>query len=124
MFNELFFGIEITDFIGKLFYVLMVFILFDIITGLLRAGKDRKINSSIKFNGLIRKFGELLGVVFLTFIDLYLGTDGIITQTGVGSLILYETLSIIENFKRIGVNIDFIMKWFDEEKYIGGKKNG
>lgn len=122
---ELIYGIDIENFTGNLFYVLMCFIIFDVLTGLLRAMKDRKINSSINFDGLIRKAGEVLGVVFLTLVDLYLNTDGVITKTGVSLLILYETISIVENFKQIGVNIDFIMKHFDKDKYEeGDQKNG
>lgn len=122
MLMELLYGIDIDQLVGKPFYALLIWILFDILTGLLRAGKDRKLNSSINFDGLIRKMGELLGVVFLTFVDLYLGTDGIITKTGVYALIIYESISILENFKQIGVDINFIMKYFDEDKYKGGKK--
>src|SRR5699024_2925875 len=122
MFFELKHGIDINVLVGTPFYALMIWILFDILSGLLRAGKDRKLNSSINFDGLIRKMGELLGVVFLTFVDMYLGTDGIITKTGVYALIIYESISIIENFKQIGVDINFIMKYFDEDKYKGGKK--
>jgi len=122
---ELIYGIDIENFTGNLFYVLMCFIIFDVLTGLLRAMKDRKINSSINFDGLIRKAGEVLGVVFLTLVDLYLNTDGVITKTGVGLLILYETISIVENFKRIGIDMNFIMKYFDKDKYEeGDEKNG
>jgi|SRR5699024_5447781 len=122
MLIELLNGIEIEDFIGNAFYFLLAFIFIDILTGLLRAAKDRKINSSINFDGLIRKFGELLGIVFATLLDVYLGTDGIITKSGVGLLILYEVLSITENFKQIGVNFDWVMKYFDDDKYQNGKK--
>lgn len=122
MLNELIMGIDIYDLVGKPFYALLIWILFDILTGLLRAGKDRKLNSSINFDGLIRKMGELVGVVFLTFVDIYLGTKGVIIKTGVYALIIYETISVIENFKQIGININFIMKYFDENKYEGGKK--
>ena len=122
MLMELLYGIDIEKFIGNMFYFLLAWIIFDILTGLLRAMKDRKVNSSINFEGLIRKAGELVGVIFLTLVDLYLNTDGLVTKTGVGLLILYETISIVENFKQIGVNIDFIMKYFDKDKYKGGKK--
>lgn len=122
MIMELIYGIDIYKLVGTPFTALLLWILFDILTGTLRAGKDRKLNSSINFDGLIRKMGELLGVVFLTFVDLYLGTDGIITKTGVYALIIYETISIIENFKQIGVDVKFIMKYFDDDKYEGGKK--
>lgn len=116
MLIELFYGIEIESFIGNMFYFLIAWIVIDILTGLLRAIKDRELNSSINFDGLIRKSGELLGVIFLTLVDLYLNTDGLLTKTGVGLLIVYETISIVENFKQIGVNIDFIMKHFNKDK--------
>lgn len=119
---ELMYGIDIEKFIGKMFYFLIAWIVFDILTGLLRAMKDRKVNSSINFEGLIRKAGELLGVIFLTLVDLYLNTDGLVTKAGVGLLILYETISIIENFKQIGINFEFVMKYFDKDKYIDGVK--
>lgn len=119
---ELLYGIDIENFIGNMFYFLLAWIIFDILTGLLRAMKDKKVNSSINFEGLIRKAGELLGVIFLTLVDLYLNTDGLVTKTGVGLLILYETISIVENFKQIGVNLNFIMKYFDKDKYENGVK--
>ena len=119
---ELMYGIDIENFIGNMFYFLLAWIIFDIVTGLLRAMKDRRVNSSINFDGLIRKAGELIGVIFLTLVDLYLNTDGLVTKTGVGLLIIYETISIVENFKQIGVNIDFIMKYFDKDKYKDGVK--
>src|SRR5699024_4492771 len=115
-------GIEIENFIGKMFYFLLAWIVVDVLTGLLRAMKDRELNSSINFDGLIRKAGEMLGVIFLTLVDLYLHTDGLISKTGVGLLIVYETISIVENFKQIGVNINFIMKHFDDNKYKKGGK--
>src|SRR5699024_474165 len=77
MLIELMHGIDIKSFIGDMFYILLGFVFFDVVTGLVRAGKDRKLTSSVYFDGLIRKAGILLGVVFLTFIDIYLGTDGL-----------------------------------------------
>lgn len=117
MLTELFNGIDITDFVGYGFYFLLGFIVLDIVTGLLRAAKDRVLNSSISFEGLIRKLGEIVGVVFATLLDIYLGTDGILTKAGIGGLIMYETISIFENLKQIGVNMKMLMKYLDENKY-------
>src|SRR5699024_8279965 len=120
MLIELMHDIDIKNFIGDMFYILQGFVFFDVVTGLLRAGKDCNLHSSVNFVELINKAGILLWVVFLTSIESYLCTDGIITKTGVGFLILYEIISIIENFKQIGVDFDFIMKYFDKEKYKKG----
>src|SRR5699024_189177 len=113
-------GIDIKSVIGDMFYRLLGFVFFDVVTGLLSPGKDRQLNSSVNSEGLISKAVILLGAVFLTFIDIYLGIHGLITKTGVGFLILYETISIIENLKQIGVDFDFIMTHFDKEKYKKG----
>lgn len=123
MLKELLFGIDIVAIVGKPFYAFLIFIGFDIITGILRAGKDRELNSSINIEGLITKLGEVVAVVFLSFIDTYLGVDGIILKTGVWLLITYEVMSIIENFKQIGVELNFIMKYFDKNKYKEVDKN-
>ena len=122
MLKELFFGVSEDVINLKEVYFLLGFIGLDVITGLIRAGKDRVLNSSINFDGLVRKAGIVLGVVFLTLVDSYLGTEGVITSFGVGALVFYEILSVIENFKQIGINFEFIMKYFDKDKYKEGRK--
>lgn len=122
MLIELITGIDIEKIVGNPFYALLIFIGFDILTGILRAGKDRRINSSINFEGLIRKMGELVGVVFASFIDIYFKTNGIILTSAVWLLIVYEGMSVLENLKQLGVNLEFIMKYFDKDKYKDGVK--
>src|SRR5699024_9502946 len=98
-------GIDIKSFIGDMFYILLGFVFFDVVTGLLRAGKDRKLNSSVNFDGLIRKAGILLGVVFLTFIDIYLGIDGLISITGVCFMIFFDVIKkLLREYKNIKLN--------------------
>src|SRR5690606_35038222 len=109
-------GFDISRFVGNAFTLLLALIVMDIVTGILVAGKERKINSSINFDGMIRKVGELLALVFLTLVDVYLQTEGKVTTLGVSMLVVYEGLSIIENFSRIGVNLNFLTKFFDPEK--------
>ena len=109
-------GFDISRFVGNAFTLLLALIVMDIVTGILVAGKERKINSSINFDGMIRKVGELLALVFITLVDVYLQTEGKVTTLGVSMLVIYEVLSIIENFSRIGVNLNFLTKFFDPEK--------
>lgn len=116
MLNNLLFGYDITHVVGNVFYVVLGLIIFDIITGLLVAGKEKKINSSINFEGLIRKLGLVVGLAFVTFVDSYFQTNGNITKIGVGLLVVYEGLSIIENFSRIGINLNFLTQFFDPKK--------
>lgn len=114
---ELFlFGVDIQQIVGNVWYVVIGFIIFDVLTGILASAKERVLNSSINFEGLITKAGELLTVAFGTFLDAYLKTDGEVTKLMVTLVIVYEGLSVIENFSRIGIKLDFLTKYFDKNK--------
>lgn len=109
-------GFNIQNEVGYFFEALLIMIVFDIVTGLLASAKEKKINSSINYDGLIAKIGEIVGLFFVSFADLYLKTNGAIVKVGVGMMIVYEAISIIENFSRIGVDIKFLTKYFDPKK--------
>ncbi|GIN88714.1 hypothetical protein J6TS2_51000 [Heyndrickxia sporothermodurans] len=113
---------DITAVVGNVWYVALVFITFDVVTGLLAAGVERKINSSINFIGLLRKVGLFVALAFLIFIDAYVQSDGYIIKLGVGLIVAYEGMSIIENFSRIGIDVKFLTKYFDKNKI--GKGDG
>lgn len=98
----------------KYFKLLLVFIAFDIFFGVLRAIKERKFNSCIGINGLIRKTGMIASSVFLFCIDNLLQFNFIgfipeiirstikINFIGIGGLfsilfIVFESLSILKN---------------------------
>lgn len=121
--SELFiYGFDITNVVGNFWYVAIGFILFDIITGLLAAGAERKINSSINFIGLIRKVALFVALAFLVFVDAYVGSQGYLVKLGVGLIVAYEGISIIENFSRIGIDVKFLTKYFDPNKVGKGDK--
>ncbi|WHY76062.1 phage holin family protein [Neobacillus sp. WH10] len=116
-------GFDITAVVGNVWNVALGFVIFDIITGLLAAGAERKINSSINFIGLIRKVGLFVALAFLSFVDAYIQANGYVIKLGVGMIVAYEGLSIIENFSRIGIDIKFLTKYFDKNKVgKGGDK--
>lgn len=115
------YGFDITTVVGNVWYVALGFILFDVITGLLAAGVEKKINSSINFIGLIRKVGLFVALAFLIFVDAYVGADGYIIKLGVGLIVVYEGMSIIENFSRIGIDLKFLTKYFDPNKVGNGR---
>lgn len=116
-------GFEITNIVGNIWYLTLGLILFDVFTGLLAAGSERKINSSINFNGIIRKLGLIVAVGFCVFIDAYLDAKGYVVKLGIGLIVAYEGLSIIENFSRLGIDLKFLTKYFDPNKVgKGGKK--
>ena len=94
--------------------VLIVVIVLDLILGILRAIRERSVNSCIGIDGMIRKVGMLIVIVFLTIIDAIIHLDliGFIPETiretlklgkvGISCLfnilfIIFEILSIFKN---------------------------
>lgn len=126
--------------------VLIVVIALDLILGILRAIRERTVNSCIGIDGMIRKVGMLIVVVFLTIIDYIIHFDliGFIPETikeilklgkvGISSLfnilfIIFEILSIFKNMilcklpipKKLQVYLENIMKEFTGEIKEGEK---
>lgn len=120
--------------------VLIVVIVLDLILGILRAIREKSINSCIGIDGMIRKFGMLIVVVFLIMIDAIIHLDliGFIPETiretlklgkvGISSLfnilfIIFEILSIFKNMilcklpipKKLQVYLENVMKEFTGE---------
>ena len=116
-------GFDITMVVGNVWYFALGLIIFDIVSGVLAAGTERKINSSISFVGLIKKVGLFVALAFCTFIDAYIKASGYIVKLGVGLILAYEGMSIIENFSRIGIDIKFLTKYFDKNKVGKGEGN-
>lgn len=128
--------------------VLIVVIVLDLILGILRAIREKSINSCIGIDGMIRKVGMLIVIVFLTLIDtiIHLNLIGFIPETiretlklrqvGISSLfnilfIVFEILSIFKNMilcklpipKKLQVYLENVMKEFTGElKEKEGKK--
>ena len=126
---------------------LIIFIVFDTIFGILRAIKERKINSNIGIDGIIRKVAMLFSMVFLSIIDYILEIDLIIfipeslknfmniQNVGVSNLfiilfIVFEALSVLKNMTRCKLPIpkklqNFLEKIMTEyTKEISNKKEG
>lgn len=95
----------LVDGLGEIVVVLLAMMMLDYVSGMMCAAYERKLNSRIGFNGLIRKayYMLLLGSVYL------LGTvvDGI-SYAGDGlaiALIIMEFISIAENSVRLNLPI-------------------
>ena len=126
--------------------VLIVVIVLDLILGILRAIREKTINSCIGIDGMIRKVGMLIVIVFLTIIDTIIHLDliGFIPETiketlklgkvGISSLfnilfIVFEILSIFKNMilcklpipKKLQIYLEDIMKEFTGEIKEGDK---
>ena len=120
--------------------ILIIVIVLDLIFGILRAIKERKINSCIGIDGMIRKTGMLITIFFLSLIDNIVNIDllGFIPETlksylnlekvGISLLfnilfIVFEILSIFKNMilcklpipKKLQTLLEDVMKEFTGE---------
>ena len=94
--------------------ILIIVIVLDTIFGILRAIKERSLNSCIGIDGIIRKIGMLIAIFFLCMIDSIINLDliGFIPDTvkeylnfgqvGISEIfmllfIVFEILSIFKN---------------------------
>mgnify|MGYP001076307514 FL=1 len=116
--------------------LLMLIIVMDIVFGVIRALKERKINSTIGIDGMIRKVAMITAMLFLIGIDLLIPIDliGFIPEpvknylnfdrVGIDSLfsilfITFESLSVLKNMIKCELPIprklqDFLEKIMTE----------
>lgn len=120
--------------------ILCVVIVFDLIFGILRAIKERKLNSCIGIDGMIRKVGMLITIIVLSVIDYLVNIDFIgfipeeiktilnIDKVGITEVfnllfIIFESLSILKNMVlckmpipvKLQKFLEKVMKEFTEE---------
>lgn len=96
------------------FKILIIVVVLDTIFGILRAIKEKKVNSAIGIDGIIRKIGMLIAISFLSIIDSIVHVDLIgfipsnikealnFSSVGISDLfnvlfIIFEILSIFKN---------------------------
>lgn len=125
---------------NKSMQILCVVIVLDLIFGILRAIKERKLNSCIGIDGMIRKVGMLITIIVLSVIDYLVNIDFIgfipegikqilsIEKVGITEVfnllfIIFESLSILKNMVlckmpipvKLQKFLERIMKEFTEE---------
>ena len=134
------------DFNNIIFYLLITTILLDVFLGSLRALNERKWNSTIGINGILRKTAMIGSSIFLIIIDSILKIDLLffipkevteiikLNEIGIFELfalmfILYEITSILKNMilcglpipKRLKSKIEKLLNDLTSE--TGGDKN-
>lgn len=104
------------------------FILLDLVTGLIKAFKNKEYTSSIMREGLYHKAGSVLCILFGVLVDyaqtiVDLGVSVPITLTICGYIILMEVGSVIENLCAINPEIlpDKLKSYF--AKLSGGEND-
>lgn len=111
--------------------ILLIACIWDLFLGILRALKEKQINSSAGINGIIRKVGMIGSSIFLKLVDLVVDFNLIaflpneildiirIDNIGVCELfclcfIAFETLSAMKNLTKSNIPIPYKLKEFIE----------
>ncbi|QUY64301.1 phage holin family protein [Helcococcus kunzii] len=99
-----------------LYHALLIIILLDVLTGYAKAIKNKKLNSKVGTNGIIR---HLIVIIIQTIVGIYsraLGFD-FISQAVAISFIGNYGLSFLENLEAIGVPFNkSFKKYFEQMK--------
>lgn len=120
--------------------LLVIFIVLDVIFGILRAIKEGKLNSTIGIDGIIRKVGMIITICFCILVDTIVQVDLIgfipenvksvlgLSKIGVSMLfnilyIIFEILSIFKNMykcklplpKKLKIFLEKMLKEFTSE---------
>lgn len=85
----------------KYFLVLIWAMAFDILTGVVRALKDRRFNSSTGIVGVLRKISTIAGCTFVSLLEYLLWQENVLAKTVVLIAVVYETTSVFENINQI-----------------------
>jgi toxin secretion/phage lysis holin len=89
----------------KFLDLLLVLIIIDIITGIVKAFKFGKLRSRSAWFGYVRKMLTFLVIIVANVMDQVLGLNGVVTF---GTVLFYmgqEVLSITENLAQVGVKV-------------------
>lgn len=86
--------------------ILVVFMVIDIFTGIIKALIKRKLNSKIGYKGFLRKATIMLVIILANWLDILTTSNVPVFKTlAIYFYIGMEGLSILENLNQIGVPI-------------------
>ena len=108
--------------IDAFIYTLLAFVIADYITGVLRAGVERKLSSSVGFKGIAKKIVIFIvvGIANLCDVNLIKGDGTMIRTAIIFFYIANEGLSILENSIALGLpvpeKLKRVLEQFKEEK--------
>ena len=109
-----------------LLYALAAFVVVDYVTGLMAAGLEKKLSSSVGFRGIFKKVVIFCLVAVGHVIDTHVIQNGSVLRTAVIFFYLSnEGISILENAGRIGLpvpeGLKGVLEQLKEEKRDEGK---
>lgn len=121
---------------NKMIMAFLFAIIIDIFIGILRACKEKKLNSNIGIDGMIRKVAMIGTVAFLFFVDkfislnfLFMIPENWLSCIGVKSIglceffcilyTLFECLSILKNMALVGLPVPKLQEFLENKlKYF------
>lgn len=112
---------------GKILLAMMV---IDIVTGLLKGAKGKRLKSAIMHMGIIKKAGVIIAIIFASLLDVLVNEGMPVFRTLMVWLSIgMEGLSIIENLTAIGVYIpnqikDRLSQVVQEKEKLQKEKDG
>ncbi|MFS8189473.1 holin family protein [Rossellomorea marisflavi] len=89
----------------KFLDLLLVLIIIDILTGIVKAWKLKKLRSRRAWFGYVRKMLTFLVIIVANIMDQILGLNGVLTFGTVLFYVSQEVLSITENLAQVGVKV-------------------
>lgn len=94
--------------------IALIFIVFDVLTGWLKALATKTTNSSIMRKGLFHKLGEIIALIFGYVCEYTLPTIGVNVEipfaVAIGTyIILMELASIVENISQINPRLAHLL---------------
>lgn len=89
---------------------LLIAIVLDYVSGLIKAYNTKTLSSRIGFRGLLKKVGILILVMVAVLVDRVTGNSGAIRTVIIYYFVANEGLSIIENLGAAGIPIPKFLK--------------
>lgn len=90
--------------------ILLVMIVLDYLTGVLKSIFNKKLNSTVGAKGIVKKCGYLIVVAVGVIIDKLIGNTGAIRTVIIYFFVANEGISIIENWGAMGLPIPDVIK--------------
>mgnify|MGYP000235448607 FL=1 len=89
-----------------LFLLCALFVFSDVITGYIKAFKEKKVNSSISRDGYIKKLGWVVAILLGFLVDILVEVNLFLVGSAL-VCIATEGISVYENLGEIGINLKF-----------------
>ena len=107
--NDTFFLSILTGY-DTLFKALLIFIILDYLSGVMRAIYTKKLSSKIGAKGIIKKIGYIVLIVVVEILDILLKDNGYLRNIIIYMFIANEGISILENWSAMGIKVPDIIK--------------